>query len=199
MNIFKSDLGEITEITKNGEPWFIAKDICDILGIKNNRQALSLLEADEKNTVRLNDGIKGNPNKTIINESGLYELIMNSRKPEAKKFRKWITSEVLPSIRKTGKFEIPKDQIKESVKNRNILTAQWKDHGITGHNFMNLTKHVKKSSGLNKPREQLTKEERAKMSAIESIEAYKLMKSNEIGYYPLKQSVSSTIGLIDSI
>ena len=66
-----------------GEPWFVAKDVCDILGLENSRKATAELDPDEKNTVTISDGIPGNPNKTIISEPGLYKLIMRSRKPGA--------------------------------------------------------------------------------------------------------------------
>lgn len=75
-----------------------------MLNIKNSRSAVAKLDADEKNTVVLNDGIQGNPTKSIVFESGLYALIMRSDKFEALKFRKWVTSEVLPQIRKTGAY-----------------------------------------------------------------------------------------------
>jgi prophage antirepressor-like protein len=88
----------------NGEPWWVAKDICEVLGLGNTGQVLSRLDDDEKNTIILNDGNRGNPNAAIVNESGLYSLILSSRKPEAKTFKKWVTSEVLPSIRKTGSY-----------------------------------------------------------------------------------------------
>jgi anti-repressor protein len=91
-------------IDKHGNPWWVAKDVCDVLGIGNVSDALSRLDDDEKNTIVLNDGNRGNPNMTVVNESGLYALIMTSRKPEAKAFKKWVTSEVLPSIRKTGSY-----------------------------------------------------------------------------------------------
>ena len=83
-----------------GEPWFVAKDVCDILEISNNRDAISQLDDDEKNTVV----ISGNPNKAIISEPGLYRLVMRSRKPEAKEFQRWVTHEVLPQIRRTGGY-----------------------------------------------------------------------------------------------
>lgn len=96
-----------------GNPWFVAKDVCDVLEISNNRDAISQLDNDEKNTVVIPDGIPGNPNRAIINEPGLYKLIMRSRKPEAKDFQRWITHEVLPSIRKHGIYatEATIDQI----------------------------------------------------------------------------------------
>lgn len=89
---------------ENGEPWFVAKDVCDILGIDTNHLGESL-DADEMNTLRITEGnTRGNPNKTIISEPGLYKLIMRSRKPEAKEFQRWVTHEVLPQIRKTGGY-----------------------------------------------------------------------------------------------
>ena len=96
-----------------GDPWFVAKDVCDILGLENSRKATADLDLDEKNTVTISDGIPGNPNKTIISEPGLYKLIMRSRKPEAKEFQRWITHEVLPTIRKHGIYatETTIDQI----------------------------------------------------------------------------------------
>nr|UVX56965.1 MAG: antirepressor protein KilAC domain [Bacteriophage sp.] len=98
---------------ENGDPWFVAKDVCDILEISNNRDAISQLDSDEKNTVVISDGIPGNPNKTIISEPGLYKLIMRSRKPEAREFQRWVTHDVLPSIRKHGIYatETTIDQI----------------------------------------------------------------------------------------
>lgn len=98
---------------ENNEPWFMAKDVCAILGLENSRKATAGLDPDEKNTVTISDGIPGNPNKTIISEPGLYKLIMRSRKPEAHEFKRWVTHEVLPSIRKHGIYatETTIDQI----------------------------------------------------------------------------------------
>lgn len=87
-----------------GEPWFVAKDVCDILGIDTNHLSESL-DSDEMNTLRITEGnVRGNPNKIIISEPGLYRLVMKSRKPEAKEFQRWVTHEVLPQIRKHGGY-----------------------------------------------------------------------------------------------
>lgn len=117
LQIFENkEFGKVRTIVKNSEPLFIAKDVCDILGLSNSRQAVSRLDNDEKNTVTLNDGI-GNPNKTVVNEYGLYNLVLASRKPQAKAFKRWITHEVIPAIRKTGKYEIEQQTlIEESYK-----------------------------------------------------------------------------------
>lgn len=87
-----------------GDPWFVAKDVCDVLGLNNVSQALTRLDNDEKSSIILNDGTPGTPTKTIVSESGLYSLIIASRKPEAHEFKRWITHEVLPSIRKHGAY-----------------------------------------------------------------------------------------------
>ena len=96
--------GDVRIALINGEPWFVAVDVCKALDIVNARDAVKRLDDDEKNTVVLTDGIPGNPNKTIVNEYGLYALVLSSRKPEAKAFKRWITHEVLPIIRKTGGY-----------------------------------------------------------------------------------------------
>ena len=107
IQIFKSNqFGNVRIVMQGQEPWFVAKDVCDCLEIVNSRHALTRLDDDEKNTVVLNDGIKGNPEKSIVNEYGLYSLVLSSRKPEAKEFKRWITHEVLPSIRKYGAYNM---------------------------------------------------------------------------------------------
>lgn len=86
------------------DPWFIAKDICDVLELNNVGEALRALDDDEKNTIRISDGIAGNPNKAIVSEAGFYKLVLRSRKPVAKEFQRWVTHDVLPSIRQHGAY-----------------------------------------------------------------------------------------------
>ena len=92
--------------TLEGEPWFVAADVCRALGLGNSSMAVSKLDDDEKMTLSLTDSHSnqrgGAQMATIINEPGLYALVLSSRKPEAKAFKRWITHEVIPSIRKTG-------------------------------------------------------------------------------------------------
>jgi len=100
---------KIRAIIIDGAPWFIALDVCRALGIANNRDALLKLDDDEKNTVALTDGKRGNPNTLIISESGLYTLILRCRDAVTPgtipyRFRKWVTGEVLPQIRRTGRY-----------------------------------------------------------------------------------------------
>ena len=107
LQIFKnSEFGEIRTVSKNGEALFVAKDVCDCLDIDNSRQVLSRLDEDEKADVILNDGSQSR-NYSAVNEYGLYSLVLGSRKPTAKKFKRWITHDVLPSIRKHGMYATP--------------------------------------------------------------------------------------------
>nr|BDD46987.1 hypothetical protein 5 [Desulfobacteraceae bacterium] len=87
---------------KNGQPWWIAKEICEILDLSNVSMVVQSLDDDERS--KFNLGRQGDA--WLINEPGLYSLILKSRKPEAKKFKRWITHEVLPAIRKNGKYEV---------------------------------------------------------------------------------------------
>lgn len=100
---FNFDGKEIRVVDQNGDPWFVAKEICDILEIQNVAQSIEGLDTDDKLIYTID--ISGQGRKTwLINESGLYSLILRSNKLEAKRFKKWVTSEVLPSIRKTGTY-----------------------------------------------------------------------------------------------
>lgn len=102
-----AEFGNVRTMEINGEPWFVGKDIAVALGYKNTRDALLIhVDEEDKNTVAIHDGNKGNPNQTIINESGVYALIFGSKLPNAKKFKHWVTSEILPTIRKTGTYLI---------------------------------------------------------------------------------------------
>ena len=99
-----TEFGQVRTMMINGSPWFVAKDVCECLDINNSRQALARLDSDEKNSVILNDGTPGTPEKGIVNEYGLYSLVLSSRKPSAKAFKRWITHEVIPAIRKHGAY-----------------------------------------------------------------------------------------------
>ncbi len=99
------DFGDIRTVLINDEPWFVGKDVATALGYENTRDALAKhVDGEDKNTVAIRDGIQGNPNTTVINESGLYSLVFSSKLPKAKEFKHWVTSEVLPSIRKNSVY-----------------------------------------------------------------------------------------------
>jgi anti-repressor protein len=112
LKVFDFDGRRVRIVEKDGQPWWVAKDVCEVLGIINSRDALSALDDDEKSHVGKTDispeyaDMLNIPNRgiNVVNESGLYTLITRSNKPESRKFRKWVTSEVLPSIRRYGGY-----------------------------------------------------------------------------------------------
>ena len=105
---------KIRTVTIGSTVWFVAKDICDVLGLTNITEALRNLENDELTSEILKSGNQGREMR-LISESGLYALVIRSNKPNARRFRKWITSEVLPSIRRTGKYEVAAEPEDESL------------------------------------------------------------------------------------
>lgn len=107
LEIFEnSEFGEIRTVEVNNEPWFVGRDVAAVLGYSNPRDALSKhVDNDDKGVAKC-DTLGGSQDLTIINESGLYSLILSSKLPNAKAFKRWVTSEVLPAIRKHGLYAI---------------------------------------------------------------------------------------------
>lgn len=120
---FTYNTKQVRVIEKDGEPWFVAKDICDILEILNGRDAVSRLDDDEKDAVGITDAIGREQQTTIISESGVYALVFTSRKPEAEQFKRWIRKEVLPSIRKHGAYITPQKNRRSPIESRHNNTA----------------------------------------------------------------------------
>lgn len=104
IQIFNYSGNEVRTIQKDGDPWFVLRDVCAVLGISHVKDTADRLENDEVGQTEVIDSIGRTQTTTIINESGLYNVILRSDKPEAKPFRKWVTAEVLPSIRKHGAY-----------------------------------------------------------------------------------------------
>ena len=97
---------QVRTIQLDGEPWFVAADVCDVLGLNNPSQALSYLDRDERRLIT-NEAWRTNGNMAIVSEPGLYSLVLRSRRPEAKGFRRWIAHEVIPALRQTGGYQMP--------------------------------------------------------------------------------------------
>lgn len=97
---------KLTAFTENDEIWFIAKDICEILGLNNVTKAVRALDPDELKIIQVVDKAGRKNRMNVVNESGMYALIMRSNKPEAKAFRKWVTGTVLPELRRTGRYDV---------------------------------------------------------------------------------------------
>lgn len=115
MQVFKyNEKVFTTKLDDKKEPWFVASEICDVLELDNVSMAIDRLDQDEKDLISI-DTLGGTQKKICVNESGLYTLILGSRKMEAKAFRKWVTSEVLPSIRKTGQYSFTPMSIEEHL------------------------------------------------------------------------------------
>jgi len=140
LQVFSYNGTEVRAVMKGGESWWVLKDVCDVLGLSNPSEVYKRLDADEKASVNMNtlsqaEGIpcteRGNPNMTIINEPGLYNVIIRSDKPEAKAFKRWITHEVLPSIRKHGAYSLPsKRRLGEVNSAARFLDKSLRDAGV---------------------------------------------------------------------
>ena len=107
IQLFKFEGKEVRTLKVDDEPWFVGKDLAEILGYSNTRDALSRHVAPEDKGVAKLDTLGGKQNQTVVNESGMFSLILSSSLPNAKKFTRWVTSEVLPTIRKTGSYQLP--------------------------------------------------------------------------------------------
>lgn len=120
--IFENDaFGKVRTLNLNGEPWFVAVDVCSVLDLSNPTIAVSRLDEDER--AKFNLGRQGDA--TIVNEPGLYTLVLGSRKPEAKAFKRWITHEVIPAIRKHGVY-ITDEKLKLFAEHPELLDALMK-------------------------------------------------------------------------
>lgn len=113
LTVFNFKNNEIRTVTIDGEPWFVAKDVTDILGLADGRTSIEKLDEDERHTVPVIDSMGREQMMIAVNEPGLYALVLKSRKKEAKAFKRWITHEVLPSIRQTGTYSVKRDPITE--------------------------------------------------------------------------------------
>ena len=122
LQIFNYENNEVRTIIKDGELWFVLKDVCGVLGIEKYRDAAARLDDDERAPV-LVDTLGGRQEMVAVTESGLYSVILLSRKPEARIFKRWITHEVLPSIRKTGEYKTKHKEMTD-YQSRTIKTRE---------------------------------------------------------------------------
>ena len=110
VQLFNFENHEVRSLLLNNEPWFVGKDVADVLGYSNSRKAMADHVDDEDKEVLTsrNVTLENIPNRgiTVVNESGLYSLILSSKLPSTKKFKRWVTSEVLPALRKTGQYQV---------------------------------------------------------------------------------------------
>lgn len=130
--IFNASNQQVRTVTIENEPYFVVKDVCAILDISNHIDALSRLDEDEKgrSVIPTQFGAK---ETNLVNESGLYHLIFQSRKPEAKAFRKWVTAEVLPALRRTGRYEVKKQPRELTADFLDMRTAPFSTSRFEGY------------------------------------------------------------------
>lgn len=128
IQLFAAEDFRIRTTTINGEPWFVVVDVCRTLDMTNHHNVVTRLEADETCAIQVSTS-GGKQNVRFVNESGLYSLIMTSRKPDAKRFRRWVTHDVIPSIRRTGSYSIqaPQHQIPQTYAEALRLAADLSD------------------------------------------------------------------------
>ncbi len=132
---FNASNQQVRSVMIAGEPYFVAKDICTILDISNHNDAVGRLDDDERDGVGITDAIGREQRTTVVNESGLYHLIFQSRKPEAKVFRKWVTAEVLPTLRRTGRYEMARP---DSDVPAAIPTRRWSQRYVRPTTWLDL-------------------------------------------------------------
>lgn len=118
--VFDFKGAKVRTIVKDSEPLFVVKDVCDVLNHSNHKVAVSRLDKDEVSKVYLADALGRNQRTTVVNEYGLYSLILTSNKPEAKEFKRWVTHEVIPAIRKHGGY-LTEQKIEEALFNPDVL------------------------------------------------------------------------------
>ncbi len=191
IKVFNENSVRVFNIKNN--PYFSVLDVCKVLNISNSRMATSRLESDDVTITDVIDSMGRDQKLTIINEGALYQLIFRSRTKNAKEFRRWVTHEVIPSIRKTGQYCIPDNLKKLSTQNRKVLTDTWRDCGIEKkHHFIQLTLQEYKALGIDKKKKDMDKGEILLLSAMESMEALKLFHDPKGDYYSCKDSLYET-------
>ena len=182
----------------DGEPFFCASDVGAVLELSNVYRQIREFTKGVHTMHTLTAG--GEQNIIYIDEPNLYRLIFKSRKKEAKAFQDWVFDEVLPQIRKTGKYSIPQNIKKLSTHNRNILTDAWKECGIEKkHHFIQLTLQEYKALGIDKKKKEMSRGEVLLLSAMESMEALKLFNEEIEGYYECKDSLYETANVLSDL
>ena len=155
IQIFNNEqFGEVRTINQDGQVWFVAKDVCNILDIKDHKQSTRYLDEDEKGMFTIQTP-GGEQESTFINEPGLYNVIFKSRKEEAKQFKRWVTHEVIPSIRKTGSYSIQQnDDVankKFALESSKMLKDMMDELEIDTHAQLAVIKNIYSESGIDLP------------------------------------------------
>ncbi|MDZ4533955.1 phage antirepressor [Bacillus cereus] len=176
LQVFNNEeFGQVRTVVKGEDVWFVAKDVCDVLEIVNATRSLSRLDEDELHSMKVADSLGRSQDTNVINESGLYSLIMTSRKPQAKAFKKWVTSEVLPSIRKHGAY----------------ITDQVLEQAVTNPDFAIglLTKLKEEKEKLAAAQQQIAQQQPLVVFAEACMQSEQTLKISEVAKLATKQGV----------
>ena len=186
---------EVRIFTIDNEPYFSIYDVCKVLGITNSRNVTARLEKDDVRTMDGVDSIGRKTKLSVTSEGGLYNLIFISRKPEAKAFKKWVTHEVIPSIRKTGAYSIPGALRKKSTRTRNLLTDEWQNHGVQDPKhfaYLTLEEYKQLQFEKDKRKKDFDDGELKTLMALEAMEMLSLHYNPVEGYIECKENLKKT-------
>ncbi|WP_242224548.1 BRO family protein [Bacillus cereus group sp. BfR-BA-01380] len=175
LQVFNNEeFGQVRTVVQGEDVWFVAKDVCDILEINNSRQATSRLDAEEKDVIS-NDTPGGKQNLIHVNEYGLYNLVFMSKKPQAKEFKKWVTHEVIPSIRKHGAY----------------MTDQVLEQAVTNPDFAIglLTKLKEEKEKLAAAQRQIVQQQPLVTFAEACMQSDQTLKVGEVAKLAMKQGI----------
>jgi len=156
IQVFEYGNNPIRTVMRDGEPWWVLKDVCEVLGIVDHKVTARRLDVDEVCQTPLTDSMGRQQATTIISESGLYSVILRSDKPEAKPFRRWVTHEVLPAIRKTGAYSVspykPKaSSVGEVIKLVEVTRSMMEDQGCDPMEIAQAVKQICDQFNINLP------------------------------------------------
>lgn len=174
VQIFENaELGSVRTLCIDGEPWFVGKDVAEALGYSNPRDALAKHVDDEDKGVAKRDTLGGEQVTTIINESGLYSLIFSSKLESARRFKRWVTSEVLPAIRKTGNYSVPNETklLKALTGNVLALNKIQRSNKCSAESIAEATSRLYSRFGISIPAELLEPEKVTKRADFKAIKA----------------------------
>ena len=186
----------------DGEPVFNSQDVCSVLDINNARAAMTRIDNSHVISTKgpALDGVTRKMN--YVTEAGVYELVFMSRKESAKKFQQWVYNEVLPAIRKTGKYEIPKHIAQKSTEYRKGLTSEWARNGVRErYQYADLTKTSYKELGFEeaKRKKDFDEGELLTLMALESLETLNLRFNPADGYNECKDSLIDTASIVKKV
>lgn len=183
-------------VVVRGEPWFVGKDVAEVLGYKDTVNAIKQHCNGVAKHHPMLDSMGRSQEVRIIAEPDLYRLIIGSHLPTAERFERWVFEDVLPSIRKTGRYAVSAEALRESAAARSALCRQWQAHGADKfYHYVNLTRSEYEAlfGDRSKKKEAMTEAERAKLMVFESLEYYKLVLRDDVsGYHQLDDSLKTT-------